>query len=115
MDSFPTHTISLSPMPAKVEKRLYTIRSEFLWRRNKEKKASHLGNWRIVKLNKKQGGMGVRNLKYQKGAYSSNGYGDSIKMKERYEKWWLPKSTEESITGVPKLITQHMGSVFGNI
>lgn len=35
LDSFPTHTMSLSPMPAKVENRQDTLRSEFLWRRKR--------------------------------------------------------------------------------
>lgn len=69
-------------MPANVEKRLDTIWSEFLWRRNKEKKAFHLVNWRIVKLNKTQGEWEWEILNTRIGASSSNGYGDSIKMKE---------------------------------
>lgn len=66
-------------------------------------------------MNKKQGRMGASNIKYQNKGFSSNGYGNSIKMKEPYGKWRLPKSKEESITRLTKLLTQNMGIMFGNV
>ncbi|XP_075091548.1 uncharacterized protein LOC142171749 [Nicotiana tabacum] len=65
LDALPTYMLSLFPIPANVDKRLDTLRRNFLWHGNKEKKGLHLVKWKTLTLNKKKGGVGVRNLRMQ--------------------------------------------------
>ncbi|XP_019241886.1 PREDICTED: uncharacterized protein LOC109221911 [Nicotiana attenuata] len=63
LDSIPTYVMSLFPLPAKVEKRMDTIRRNFIWQGNKETKAFHLVKWKNVISSKVNGGLGIRNLR----------------------------------------------------
>lgn len=63
LDGIPTYTMSLFRMPASIEKKLDSIRKQFLWDGNSDKKKIHLVKWQVVIEDKKKGGLGVRNLK----------------------------------------------------
>uniref|UniRef100_A0A0V0IVQ8 Putative ovule protein n=1 Tax=Solanum chacoense TaxID=4108 RepID=A0A0V0IVQ8_SOLCH len=64
LDAMPTYMMSLFPMPGKIIQRLDTIRRNFLWQGNGEGvKKFHLVKWDAVISNKKEGGLGIKNLK----------------------------------------------------
>lgn len=55
--------MSLFPIPTNVEKRLDKLRMTFLWHGNKEKEGFNLVRWKAVTLCKKDGGLGIRNMR----------------------------------------------------
>jgi len=55
--------MSLFPIPSKVLKRLDSLRRNFIWQGNKEKKAIHLVKWECLITSKKDGRLGIRDLK----------------------------------------------------
>jgi len=57
--------MTLFPIPARVIKRLDSIRRKFLWHGNKERKGFNLVKWKVVRTDKKVGDMGIKNLKVQ--------------------------------------------------
>lgn len=61
----PTYMMSLFPIPAGVIKRLDRMRRKFLWKGNKEKKGFHKVKWKLVATGKKNGGLGIKNMKLQ--------------------------------------------------
>ncbi|KAH0634712.1 hypothetical protein KY290_035831 [Solanum tuberosum] len=65
LDSLPTYVKSLFPIPAKVVKKLDKMKRKFLWQGNKEGKGYCLVKWETVLLSKKDGGLGIRNLRLQ--------------------------------------------------
>lgn len=65
LDAMPTYMMSLFPMHASVVKRLDVLRKNFMWQGNNEKNKIHLVRWDILTTSKKEGGMGIRNLKIQ--------------------------------------------------
>lgn len=52
-------------MPIKIEKRIDKLRNNFLWQGNKEIKLFNLVNWMSVIKDRKDGGLGIRNLRQQ--------------------------------------------------
>lgn len=76
MDGIPTYLMSLFQIPVSVEKKLNTMRSNFLWEVNAEKRKLHLVKWQKVMTVKKGGGLGVRNLRFHNKSLLINGYGD---------------------------------------
>ncbi|WMV55749.1 hypothetical protein MTR67_049134 [Solanum verrucosum] len=65
LDALPTYLMSVFPLPPKVEERIDALRRNFLWNGEKEYKGFHLVKWKTVILSKKQGDLGIRNLKKQ--------------------------------------------------
>ncbi|OIT06900.1 clip-associated protein [Nicotiana attenuata] len=65
LDALPTYMMSLFPLPASVENRLETLRRNFLWHGNKEKKGFHLVYWKKLTISKREGGLGIKNLRKQ--------------------------------------------------
>lgn len=63
LDSLPTYVMSMFPSPARVVDKLDKLRRDFLWNGNKEDIGFHLVKWEVVQLEKKVGGLGIRNLK----------------------------------------------------
>lgn len=63
LDALPTYMLSLFPIPAGVTKRLDSIRRKFLWQGNKENRGFHLVKWKSVTTGKKNGGLGIKNVK----------------------------------------------------
>lgn len=63
LDGMSTYLMSLFSMPVNVEKRMNSLRSQFSWEGNVDKKRFHLVKWEVVLKDKKGGGLGVRNLK----------------------------------------------------
>ena len=51
------------PAPDKVIQRIDALRRNFFWRGNEDKKKFHLVKWEEVIKNKKEGGLGIRNMK----------------------------------------------------
>ncbi|WMV38922.1 hypothetical protein MTR67_032307 [Solanum verrucosum] len=54
LDALPTYVMSLFPD---------SLRRNFIWQGNKEKKAIHLVKWECLITSKKDGGLGIRDLK----------------------------------------------------
>ena len=54
--------MSLFVIPKKVRVRLEKIQRDFLWGGGVSQSKSHLVNWSIVCMEKKDGGLGIRNL-----------------------------------------------------
>jgi len=66
LDAMPTYMMSLFPLPGNVIEKLDSIRRNFLWQGNGEgEKKYHLVKWEVVTNSKKEGGMGIKNLKVQ--------------------------------------------------
>ncbi|KAG5577611.1 hypothetical protein H5410_057745 [Solanum commersonii] len=66
LDAMPTYMMSLFPLPGNVLEKLDSIRRNFLWQGNGEgEKKYHLVKWEVVTNSKKEGGMGIKNLKVQ--------------------------------------------------
>lgn len=63
LDGITTYLMSLIPMPARVEKNIDKIRRQFLREGNAERRNFHLVKWSIVTKHKKEGDLGVRNLR----------------------------------------------------
>lgn len=55
LDGTPAYLMSLFQLPVSVEKRLNTMRSNFLWEGNVEKRKIHLVKWQKVMIVKKGG------------------------------------------------------------
>lgn len=80
LDAMPTYMMSLFPIPKGVTKRLDSIRRNFLWQGNKERKSFHLVKWEDLIMDKKRGGLAIKNL---------NNHSKALKMK------WLWKYANE--------------------
>lgn len=67
LDALPTYMMSIFPMPANVIDRMDAIRRNFLWQGNCDPNDHkfHLVKWDQVIQSKKEGGLGIRNLKLQ--------------------------------------------------
>lgn len=63
LDVLTTYLMSLFLIPAGVTNRLDSIRQNFLWHEDKDKKGYHLVKWKTIISSKKFGGMGIKNLK----------------------------------------------------
>lgn len=63
LDGISTYLMSLTPIPASVEKKIDKIRKKFLWEGDTKRRKYHLVKWSIVTKHKKEGGLGVRNLR----------------------------------------------------
>lgn len=59
LDSIPTYTMSLFPMPIKVPRQLDKIRRNFLWEGNSKEHKFHLVKWSKCTMPKIQGGLGM--------------------------------------------------------
>lgn len=64
LDSLPTYMMSLFPLPANIEKKNDALRRNFIWQGNREKKGFYLGKWKTLTISNKEGGLGIRNLRY---------------------------------------------------
>ena len=62
LSSMPIYFMSLFYFPIKVRLRLEKIQRDFLWSRETLVQRSHLVRWNLVCLERKKGGLGVRNL-----------------------------------------------------
>lgn len=104
LDALPTYLMSIFSIPDGVVQRLDKIRRDFLWKGIKENDSTvhHIVKWKKVLWGKKQGGLGVRNLKLQNKAlrlkwlwrYSQEpqAYGGKvIKAKYGEETKWMTK------------------------
>ena len=60
--SLPLYQMSTVRMPAVVAKRLEKLQRSFLWGGGALERKSHLINWDVVCSEKRQGGLGLRNL-----------------------------------------------------
>ncbi|WMV33005.1 hypothetical protein MTR67_026390 [Solanum verrucosum] len=66
LDAMPTYMMSLFLIHGKIIKKLDAIRRNFLWQGNGEgEKKHHLVKWEAVITTKKEGGLGIKNLKAQ--------------------------------------------------
>ena len=65
VDAIPAYMMSVFPAPDKVIQRIDALRRNFFWRGNEDKKKFHLVKWEEVIKNKKDGGLGIRNMKKQ--------------------------------------------------
>jgi len=65
LNALPTYMMSLFPIPTGVINRLDSIRRNFLWNGNKERKGYHLVKWKALTFGKNLGGLGIKNLKIQ--------------------------------------------------
>lgn len=55
----------LFPVPARIIKSSEEMRRKLLWQGHKEKKGFHLIKWKFVATGKKNGGLGIKNVKLQ--------------------------------------------------
>nr|XP_009800410.1 PREDICTED: uncharacterized protein LOC104246308 [Nicotiana sylvestris]XP_016445624.1 PREDICTED: uncharacterized protein LOC107770805 [Nicotiana tabacum] len=94
LDSIPTYMMSLFPIPGGIIQRLDKLRRSFLWQGNKEKKVFHLVKWKSIIVMKRQGGLGIKNLKNQR---------KTLKMK------WLWRYSQELQTLWSKVIKAKYG------
>ena len=62
LSSLPIYFMSLFIIPRKVSLRLEKIQRNFLWGGGASQSKPHLVNWSIVCMEKKDGGLGIRNL-----------------------------------------------------
>lgn len=65
LDALPTYLMSVFPLSAQMEGRIDALRRNFLWNGEKESKGYNLVKWKTVLLLKKQGGLGIKNLRKQ--------------------------------------------------
>lgn len=63
LSSLPIYYLSLFRLPNSVGKEIDKIQAAFLWGDSKVKKKVHLVKWQDVTMDKKLGGLGIRNLK----------------------------------------------------
>lgn len=63
LDSLPTYMMSIFPLPVSVEKKIDALTRDFIWHGNKEKRGYHLVKWKTLTTSKKEGGLGIRNLR----------------------------------------------------
>ncbi|KAG5616439.1 hypothetical protein H5410_016263 [Solanum commersonii] len=63
LDSLPTYVMSIFPIPNRIVMILDALSRNFLWQGNKLEKGFNLVKWYVVQQRKKNGGLGVRNLK----------------------------------------------------
>lgn len=62
LDAMPTYMMSLFPIPAGVTNRLDRLRRKFLWQGNKDRKGYNLVKWKDLLIEKRFGGLGIKNL-----------------------------------------------------
>ena len=62
LSNLPIYFMSLVVIPHKVCLRLEKIQKDFLWGRGVSQSRSHLVNWFIFYVEKKDGGLGIKNL-----------------------------------------------------
>ena len=62
LDAIPAYMMSVFPAPHKVIQRIDALRRNIFWQGNKDKKF-HLVKWEEVIKNKKEWGLGIRNMK----------------------------------------------------
>lgn len=102
LDALPTYMMSLFPIPPGIINRLDSIRRNFLWQGNKERRGFHLVKWKTVITEKRVGGLGIKNMKNQSKAlrmkwlwkYSNdnqNLWGSVIKAKYEESDSWMTK------------------------
>lgn len=65
LDTMPTYMMSLFPIPVNVIDRIDALRRNFLWEGNSDKTKIHLVKWDDLLLSKKEGGLGIKNLRIQ--------------------------------------------------
>lgn len=65
LDTLPFYLISIFPTPASVSKRIDALRRNFFWQGNKGKKIYHLIKLEELLVDKKAGGLKIRNMKKQ--------------------------------------------------
>ncbi|MDV3188705.1 MAG: hypothetical protein Q8834_02660, partial [Candidatus Phytoplasma australasiaticum] len=63
--AIPTYMMSVFPVPENVIQRIDALRRNFLWQGLEDKKKFHLIKWEEVLISRKEGGMGVRNMRKQ--------------------------------------------------
>ena len=63
LDAIPAYMMSV--FPDKVIQRIDALRRNIFWQGNEDKKKFHLVKWEEVIKNKKDGGLGIRNMKKQ--------------------------------------------------
>lgn len=102
LDALPTYMMSLFPVPTGIINRLDSIRRKFLWQGNKEMKGYHLVKWKAMTIEKRTGGLGIKNLKNQSKALrmkriwkyaneNQNLWGNVIKNKYEEDDNWMTK------------------------
>lgn len=64
LDALPTYMMGLFPIPGCVEEKIDKLRRDFLWQDNKQRRSWNLLKWEKLTLNKKQGGLGIRNFSF---------------------------------------------------
>lgn len=95
----------LFPIPPKIERRKDALRKNFIWQGKKEKRG-HLVKWKTVTLSKKQGGMGIKNLRKQNQRYRNEEQSlRRIVMKDKYG---------EEGPSETKVISTTYGEMFGS-
>ncbi|WMV24629.1 hypothetical protein MTR67_018014 [Solanum verrucosum] len=57
--------MSIFPIPASVSKRIDALRRKFFWQGSEDKKKYHLVKWEELLVDKKAGGLSIRNMKKQ--------------------------------------------------
>ncbi|WMV41678.1 hypothetical protein MTR67_035063 [Solanum verrucosum] len=65
LDAIPAYMMFVFPAPDNVIQRIDALRRSFFWQGNEDKKKFHLVKWEEVIKNKKEGGLGIRNMKKQ--------------------------------------------------
>ncbi|WMV24696.1 hypothetical protein MTR67_018081 [Solanum verrucosum] len=98
LDALPTYMLTLFPIQPGAVQRLDQIRRSFFWQGNNTKKGYHLVKWKELISSKKQGGLGIKNLKNQSKA---------LKMK------WLWRYTHETHSLWKRVITSKYGELDG--
>jgi len=80
-------------MPSSVSKKIDVLRRNSLWQGNEDKKKYHLVKWEDLSVNKKAGGLSIRNMKKQN---------QSLMMK------WLWKfATEEGMLWIEAILAKY--------
>lgn len=64
-NALPTYMMSLFPVPTGIINRLDSMRRKFLWQGNKRRKGYDLVKWKTVIIEKRVGGLGIKNMKNQ--------------------------------------------------
>lgn len=63
LSSLPVYYMSLFRLPSSVVKELDKIQAGFLWGVSDVRRKVHLVKWKDLTMDKKQGGLGIRNLR----------------------------------------------------